>query len=63
MRVPDLYKIRELLNYTSGVARGLPDGSYGPTRGLGFDGICLKRRISVAWRVFKGELDAVKWED
>lgn len=37
------------------------DGKWVPVRPLGFIGLFLFHRISVAWRVFTGELDAVKW--
>ena len=63
MRVPDLYQIKELLAYTRSVSGSRQRGTWGPIRGLGFHGFCLKRRLSVAWRVFKGELDAAFLRD
>ena len=63
MRVPELYRIRNLLDYAGSVSGSRPNGSWGPIRPLGYPGLCLIRRFKLAYRVFIGELDAVKWED
>lgn len=31
-------------------------------RPLGYQGICLRRRLKLAWGVFTGKYDAVRWE-
>lgn len=36
-------------------------GQWEPARPLGMFGLCLRHRIRLAWRVFTGEYDAVKW--
>ena len=36
-------------------------GRWVPARPLGFFGLMLGWRLKLAWRVFTGELDAVKW--
>jgi len=37
------------------------DGEWVPMRPVGFCGLALSMRIKAAWRVFTGELDAIKW--
>lgn len=32
-----------------------------PARPMGWPGICLLKRLKIAWKVFKGEYDALKW--
>lgn len=62
MNVPHLFKIEELLKWTSEVSGSRTNGSWGSVRPVRFWGLCLHRRLKLAWRVFKGELDAVEWE-
>jgi hypothetical protein len=62
MNVPHLLKIDELLDWIHSVAGQRPDGSWGPIRPVPLWGLCLRRRLSLAWRVFKGEVDVVEWE-
>ncbi|BDD79713.1 hypothetical protein [Burkholderia phage FLC9] len=32
-----------------------------PARPMGWQGFCLLKRLKIAWKVFKGEYDALKW--
>jgi hypothetical protein len=62
MKVPHLFKIEELIWWTRENSGQKPNGSYGPIRPLPLYGIGLRRRLKLAWRVFKGEVDVVEWE-
>jgi hypothetical protein len=37
------------------------DGKWVPMRPVGFCGLVIVMRLKTAWRVFTGELDAIKW--
>ena len=37
------------------------NGRYVKARPLGWQGLSLTRRLKVAWKVFTGEYDALKW--
>ena len=57
--VPDLYLADDLREWTIAAEIG---GRYVRGRPLGFQGWCLRRRLQLAWRVFVGKYDALKWE-
>ena len=66
--VPNLYAVQELKNWDVDEMYKLPLSnehrfSYRPARALGFQGLCLLRRFKVAWGVFVGRYDAVRWGD
>jgi len=51
------YEIKEWPAYEEFV-----EGCYRPARPLGFSGFTFKRNLYVAWQVFLGRWDALKWE-
>ena len=39
----------------------LPCGAWVPARPIGLQGLFLRHRCRLAWRVFTGQYDVVKW--
>lgn len=56
---PTVYNVDELKNWNCEVE--VASGQYEMARPLGLQGWFLFHRLRVAWRVFNGEWDAVKW--
>lgn len=61
MNTPNLYWARELKEWNMS-ARG-PLGIWHMCRPIGFPGLCLRRRLTLAWGVFTGRYDAVRWTE
>jgi hypothetical protein len=60
-RVADLYTAEELKDWSDQSSR---DGkTWVMARPLGFQGLCLRRRIALAWGVFTGRYDALCWHE
>lgn len=59
--VPHVYWARELRDWS--VSQAGPSGIYTMARPEGFYGLCFRWRLSIAWKVFKGEYDAVRWSE
>jgi hypothetical protein len=62
MNTPHLFQVSELAQQTNEVRQCHPEAGWIPVRPLGFQGLCLKRRLKLAWGVFTGQYDAVYWE-
>jgi hypothetical protein len=59
-QAPYEWTIRKLLNAAhSGSQVECPDGRYEPARPYGL--FSLRNRFRLAWMVFKGEADALRW--
>jgi len=61
MRVPELYWTRELKEWPVDTTT-----QYGVTympRPLGLESFSLRRRLRLAWFVFIGKYDAVRWSE
>lgn len=56
---PDLYTPEQLMTWPVGVEI---NGRYVAGRPLGWQGWSLKWRLKLAWGVFVGKYDALKWE-
>jgi hypothetical protein len=71
--VPTLYDAKDLTQWANWIRRpvirhvqsqGKPDPfELIPARPLGWQGLSLRNRLRLAWGVFTGEYDAVRWED
>jgi hypothetical protein len=59
MNTPTMYQPRQLQDWSSSVQQ--PDGSYYPARPMGFQGLCLGKRLSYAWKAFTGQVDVLDW--
>lgn len=59
MNTPTTYTPEQLADYS--VTCCLPNGKWVAARPLGWQGICLKRRIKAAWMVFTGRADVLVW--
>ena len=62
-RAPNYWKIYDLFNYgktVDAVLEQRPDGRWQPARPMGYN--TLRRRLKLAFRVFKGELDVLEWD-
>ena len=57
-QTPTVYSIKTLKEWDCDL---LCDGEWVPARPMGLQGLFLRKRITIAWKVFKGEYDAVKW--
>ena len=61
MRMPNVFSPTEIQNHN--VTKGFPDGQkWVPARPLGYFGLCPIRRIKLAWSVFTGKNDVLKWK-
>ena len=59
-QAPYEWTIRKLLNHCKeGPHAQCPDGLYEPARPFGM--YSLRSRLRLAWMVFKGEADALRW--
>ena len=61
MRVPDVWDVANLTKDAVAYSTA-PDGTWRPARPLGHASLSLRRRVVVAWRVFTGRYDALKWK-
>jgi hypothetical protein len=60
MRTPQLFWTHQIRNtnmWTETKRRG-----WVPARPLGFQGIALRTRLRLAWAVFTGKYDVLRWE-
>ena len=62
MNTPTIYTPESLARTTEGVQAGLPDGRWIAARPLGWQGLCLRKRLRCAWLVFTGRADVLQWE-
>jgi hypothetical protein len=62
MNTPHLFQVSSLVEFATTVKQEHPEAGWIPTRPLGFQGLCLRRRLHIAWNVFTGRYDAVSWE-
>ncbi len=59
-RAPNLWELLNLYQYMDeGTRAQIKDGLWVPARPLGF--FSIRGRIKLAWGVFVGRYDAVKW--
>ena len=61
MNTPNLFWARELKEWDMSTSGRL--GIWHMARPIGFQGICLRRRLKLAWGVFTGRYDAVRWSE
>jgi len=61
MSAPTLYTADELRRWNCD--RGLPDGRYVAARPMGWPGYALRLRLRLAWAVFTGRYDALRWTE
>ena len=61
MRVPDLYWARDLKEWSVDARTGY--GVNYMARPIGYQGLLLFRRMRIAWLVFTGKCDAVRWSE
>lgn len=59
MNTPHLFWARELKEWSVSECGRL--GVYTMSRPMGFSGLCIRRRLTLAWGVFTGRYDAVRW--
>lgn len=52
-----------LKQWTGEVGKRNADGSIGPVRPECFFGLCLRKRLRMAWRVFVGKADVLEWTE
>ena len=62
MNTPTIYTPESLVHNTKYTQAGLPDGRWVAARPMGWQGICLHKRLHAAWMVFTGKWDALRWE-
>jgi hypothetical protein len=62
MNTPHLFQVSKLVEFATEVKQLHPEAGWIPLRPLGFQGLCLRRRMQLAWGVFTGRFDAVSWE-
>ncbi len=58
--VPNVFKVEDLHSWS--VTASIDDHPPILARPMGLQGLCFFRRFSVAWDVFWGRMDAVKWQ-
>jgi hypothetical protein len=58
-RTPTMYQAKHLTKWDNMTKFDGED--WKPARPIPFYGFQIKKRIKLAWRVFKGELDALDW--
>ena len=65
MNTPTLHIADELKNWDCQAGIQREDGStfWCLARPMGFKGVCLRQRIKLAWMVFTGKADALKWHE
>lgn len=61
MKTPNLYKPEAVASITKNM-RVFIDEKWVPCRPMGFQGLCLRKRFGLAWKVLTGRYDAIKWE-
>ena len=57
-QAPNLWTLKALQHETNNNQANI-DGNWVPARPLGLD--CIRYRLRLAWGVFTGKYDAVKW--
>lgn len=62
MNTPHLYYVGDLLKSAPMALTNHPEAGWIPARGIPWQGLSLRRRLSIAWGVFMGKYDAVYWE-
>lgn len=60
MRNPSIFTAGEMINYPNSTEL---NGKWIPVRPLPFYGLRLFHNLKIAWSVFTGKYDALKWED
>lgn len=61
MKLPHVWTPQGLINHANTIAHRLPSGQLVPIRGEQFDGLRLRRRLYLTWRVFTGKADVLEW--
>ena len=62
-QVPHVYRSEDLISGDADLAQmETLSGKWIPCRPTGFQGLFFFKRLAVAWKVFTGECDALKWE-
>ena len=56
---PTVFPVDELTHWRAEAE--VRPGQWEPARPLGLQGVFLRHRLRVAWLVFRGEADAVRW--
>lgn len=63
MNTPNVYTPEQLRSEPlTNIQAGLPDGRWVAARPMGWQGLCLRKRLRAAWMVFTGRWDALRWE-
>lgn len=57
--VPNLITADSLLTWDVHAENEI--GKWVLARGLGWQGLCFRRRLKLAWGVFTGKYDALRW--
>ena len=57
---PSLYSANQIQDWP--VSAFGAEGTPFPARPLGFQGLCFMRRLELAWGVFIGRYDALRWK-
>jgi hypothetical protein len=61
MRVPSRFTMNDIKTHDV-YYQDLVTRTFKPARCIGWRGFYLLRRLKLAWKVFKGEYDALDWE-
>lgn len=59
--VPTVYKLEQLKELDS-CKKEIKPGRWVTARPMGWQGLCLRRRLKLAWEVFMGRADVLRWE-
>lgn len=62
MNTPTIYTPEQIIANAGTCSTGMPDGRWVEARSLGWQGLCLRKRLRCAWLVFTGRADVLKWE-
>lgn len=57
--VPNVYAPEQFKDWDTSTS--IDNEHWVPARPMGWPGICFFKRLKIAWKVFKGEYDALKW--
>ena len=61
MNCPNLFNSDELTHWSN--QKEISPDNWVAARPLGLQGLFLVHRLRLAWRVFKGQYDVVKWTE
>lgn len=58
-RVPNAFSASEIATWPT--AEEYEPGRWRPSRPCSWNGLCLRKRLVMAWHVFMGEVDVLYW--